>query len=103
MTRIGQILKWALILVALVSLALLAFRSYGSLNGPPLHRWHTFVPHELSADEIDSADWTRYLAQEDAVMASVRAEVSQKLEPGERVLPPILARRGVPGLELRQP
>jgi alpha-beta hydrolase superfamily lysophospholipase len=85
MTRIGRILKWALVLIAVVSVALLAFRSYGSLNGPPLHRWHTFVPHELSADEMDSADWTRYLAQEDETMASVRAEVSQKLSPDERV------------------
>src|SRR5215472_198596 len=85
MARIGRILKWALLSIAVVSLALLAFRTYGSLNGPPLHLWHTFVPHELSADQIDTADWTRYLAQEDETMASVRAEVTQKLPPGERV------------------
>jgi hypothetical protein len=85
MTRIGRILKWALLSIAVISVAMLAFRSYNSLNGPSLHLWHTFVPHELSADQIDKADWTRYLAQEDEIMASVRAEVSQKLPPGERV------------------
>src|SRR5499433_3638539 len=85
MTRIGRILKWALLSIGVVSVALLAFRSYRSLNGPALHLWHTFVPHELSADQIDMADWIRYLAQEDEIMASVRAEVSQKLPPGERV------------------
>jgi alpha-beta hydrolase superfamily lysophospholipase len=85
MTRIGRILKWVLVSIAVVSVALLAFRSYNSLNGPPLQLWHTFIPHELSADQIDSADWTRYLAQEDECMAGVRAEVSQKLPPGERV------------------
>ena len=30
MTRIGRILKWALVSIAVVSVALLAFRSYGS-------------------------------------------------------------------------
>src|SRR5215470_12764828 len=85
MRRIRRILKWALLSITVVSVVLLAFRSYRSLNGPALHLWHTFVPHELSADQIDMADWTRYLAQEDEIMASVRAEVSQKLPPGERV------------------
>jgi alpha-beta hydrolase superfamily lysophospholipase len=64
---------------------LLAWRSFRTLNGPALHPWHTFVPSELRADQLDLADWTRYLAHEDEVMASVRAEVSQKLAPDERV------------------
>lgn len=85
MIRIGRFLKWALLTVAVVSLALLAFRSYQSLNGPPLQPWHKFVPHELSADQIDKADWGGYLAHENQLMATVRAEVSQKLPPGERV------------------
>src|SRR5215472_13119614 len=85
MRRVGQILKWALLSIAVVGVALLAFRSYGSLNGPALHQWHTFVPRELSADQIDVTDWSRYLAHEDEIMASVRAEVSQKLPSDERV------------------
>jgi len=31
------------------------------------------------------ADWNRYLAQENEIMASVRAEVTEKLAPDERV------------------
>src|SRR5215831_7081760 len=85
MTRIGRFLKWVLLLLVVVGLAALAFRSYRAVSGPALQPWHSFVPHELSADQIDMADWTRYLAQEDEIMASVRAEVSQKLPPGERV------------------
>jgi hypothetical protein len=80
-----RILKWALALIAAVSVALLPIRSYGALSGPPLQPWHTFVPHELSAEQLDAADWNRFLAQEDEIMASVRAEVSRKLSPGERV------------------
>src|SRR6516164_2607752 len=85
MTRIGRFLKWALLSIVVVGVAALAFRSYRALNGPALQPWHTFVPHELSADQIDMANWTCYVAQEDECMASVRAEVSQKLPPGERV------------------
>jgi alpha-beta hydrolase superfamily lysophospholipase len=85
MTRIGRFLKWVLLLIVVVGVALLAFRSYRALSGPELQPWHRFVPHELRADQIDMADWTRYLAQEDEIMAGVRAEVSQKLPPGERV------------------
>ena len=47
--------------------------------------WHTFAPDELKADELDAADWTRYLAKEEEIMASVRSEVSQKLAPDARV------------------
>jgi alpha-beta hydrolase superfamily lysophospholipase len=85
MTRIGRFFKWALLSIVVVGVAALAFRSYRVLNGPALRPWHTFVPHELSTDQIDMTDWTRYLAQEDEIMASVRAEISQKLLPGERV------------------
>jgi alpha-beta hydrolase superfamily lysophospholipase len=85
MARIGRFLKWTLLTIAVISLAALALRSYRSLNGPPLQRWHTFVPHELTADQIDHSDWNQYLAHENEIMASVRAEVSQKLPPDQRI------------------
>jgi alpha-beta hydrolase superfamily lysophospholipase len=74
-----------LIAVVLVGVALLALRSYRALSGPPLQPWHTFVPAELHAAELDAADWSRYLKQEASIFDSVRAEVSQKLEPDARV------------------
>lgn len=78
-------LKWALVLIAVVGIALLGMRSFRALSGPTLRPWHTFVPHELSADQLDVADWARYLAQESEIMVNVRSEVSQKLTPGDRV------------------
>jgi hypothetical protein len=45
--------------VSLVTL--LAYRAYESQRGPPLQLWHTHVPHELTAAEIDKADWKSYL------------------------------------------
>lgn len=77
--------KWGLLLVFAILVVVLGVRAYRSLSGPPLHPWHTFVPVELKADELDAADWSRYLAQEDAIMASVRREVTQKLGPEDRV------------------
>jgi alpha-beta hydrolase superfamily lysophospholipase len=82
---IGKILKWLLVLILVVGATMLGVRAYRAMSGPPLQPWHTFVPTELRADQLDAADWARYLAQEDAIMASVRAEVSQKLPPDERV------------------
>ncbi|QKS27882.1 MAG: alpha/beta hydrolase [Candidatus Accumulibacter similis] len=82
---VGRILKWLLLLILVVSVALLALRSFRVLGGPPLQPWHTFVPTELSAEQLDAADWTRYLAQEDEILASVRGEVSQKLANDQRV------------------
>ena len=82
---LGKSIKWLLLLILVLAIALLSLRAYRSLGGPALKPWHTFVPVELTVDEMDAADWGRYLAQEDAIMASVRAEVSQKLPPDERV------------------
>ena len=82
---IGRIVRYTLVLVVVAGIALLALSSYRALGEPRLHVWHTFVPSELRAEQLDTADWTRYLVQEDAAIASVRAEVSQKLAPDERV------------------
>ena len=63
----------------------LALRVWDMQNGPPLGPWHTFVPEELDRDTVDRADWTRWVAAEDSLFASVRREVSGRLEPEEQV------------------
>jgi alpha-beta hydrolase superfamily lysophospholipase len=78
-------LGWITAFLAVAVLTLAAIRIYDTQRGPPLKIWHTYVPHELSAKEIDQADWTAYLAQEARIFADLRREVSQKLEPGERI------------------
>ena len=72
---IKKTLKWGLIGLVVAGVAMLAVRSYNSLGGPVLQPWHTFVPVELRAQELDGADWARYMAQEEAIFKSVRAEV----------------------------
>ena len=80
-----RILAWVLVTLLFVGAAGLGIRSYRALQGPPLQPWHTFVPTELHAAELDIADWSRYIAQEQGIFDSVRANVTQKLEPGARV------------------
>jgi alpha-beta hydrolase superfamily lysophospholipase len=43
------------------------------------------VPHELSAKEIETADWAEYLKTEAGIFDEVRGEVTRKLPPEERV------------------
>ncbi len=81
----GRTLKWLLLAIVLLVALGLGVRAYRSLSGPPLQPWHTFVPQELHADALDAADWSRYVAQEATLFDSVRANVSQRLEPDARV------------------
>ena len=78
-------MKWLMIATVAIAAVALGVRSYRALSGPPLQPWHTFVPHELRVDELDDSDWSRYLAQEQAIFESVRANVSQRLDPDARV------------------
>ncbi|EIK95703.1 hypothetical protein PMM47T1_14996 [Pseudomonas sp. M47T1] len=71
-------------LVVTVALAgLLTWRAVDSLQGPPLQPWHTFVPDELSAPQLDHADWQVWLAAENQAMAQVASQVTAKLDLGQ--------------------
>lgn len=98
-------IKRLTIVVVTVVFTLLAVRVYDTQRGPALEPWHTFVPHELSAAELDKADWQAYLAAENRVFDEVKANVTDKLSASERiplnryfdgspVYPPHLARTG---------
>lgn len=79
--------RWArrlLLLVAVVALTFLIGRIVQSEQGPPLEPWHTFVPDEPRAAEIDRLDWNGYLAAEARVFASVRKEVTERLDQRDR-------------------
>ncbi len=77
-------MRAALLLLGLVSV-ILALRIYDVQRGPPLGPWHTVVPDEMPRAVIDAADWRRWIAAEDSVMATVRREVTDALDPAEQV------------------
>src|SRR5262249_10055938 len=53
--KIMKTSKWVAILLAVAVLTLLGVRVYVVQRGPPLSVWHTYVPHELRASELDAA------------------------------------------------
>jgi alpha-beta hydrolase superfamily lysophospholipase len=83
--RTFRTLTLLLIVALVIAVVALSLRAYRSLSAPPLQPWHTFVPAELRAGDLDGADWVRYLAQEQAILDSVRANVTQRLDPEARV------------------
>lgn len=77
--------KWTAIIVLIFLVSLLGIRAWDSQRGDPLAVWQTYIPHELTAAEIDATDWAGYLAAEQRVFDEVKTQVSDKLEPSERV------------------
>jgi alpha-beta hydrolase superfamily lysophospholipase len=84
-SRIWRLLRRAAILVAVGLVMFLGIRVWDSQRGLPLEPWHTFVPVELTADELDRADWNHYLVAEQRIFTELRTEVTQKLGAAERV------------------
>ncbi|MFD4838669.1 alpha/beta hydrolase [Achromobacter sp. NPDC058515] len=82
-------LKTAAKVVALGALlivgTLIGVRLYDIQQGPPLASWHTYVPEELNAEQLDRSSWQDYIAHEDALLALVRQNVGDKLEPQDKV------------------
>src|SRR4051794_5140733 len=83
--KIFKLAKRVSVLLVIAVITLLALRVYDVQRGPPLALWHTFVPHELRAKELDAADWGQYLAEEAKLFESLQKEVTQKLDPDDRV------------------
>jgi alpha-beta hydrolase superfamily lysophospholipase len=84
-SRMFRVTRFLLLLLVAAGIGFLGFRVYQTHRGLPLARWHTYVPHELTAKELDAADWNRYLAEEARIFEGLRVEVTQKLPPDERV------------------
>lgn len=71
--------------LALVIVTVLGVRIYDSQRGLPLEFWHTFVPEELNAAELDASGWQQYLTHENALFDELRREVTQKLPAEDRI------------------
>lgn len=74
-----RVLFGTMILIALF----LIIRIWQLEKGPDLHRWHTWVPDEMSAEQIDKTSFKEYLAAEDVLFQEVKKNVTDKLTPEE--------------------
>src|SRR5262245_57088270 len=76
------ILRHATRVIVILILALfvgLGIRAFTAHRGLPLEPWHTYVPPDMNAAQIDHADWTQFIAAEDPRFRDVRAHVMQPL------------------------
>src|SRR5260370_14322931 len=83
--RLFRLCRRVVVLLIVVAATLLVARAWDSQRGPDLERWHTYVPHDMHAADIDKADWASYLKAEEAVFRGVRTEVTDKLDAEARV------------------
>lgn len=83
--KLFKFLKRALVLIAVVAATLLGVRAYDAQRGPGLEPWHTHVPHELRAADLDKTDWAAYLKAEEAIFRTLKVEVVDKLDAESRV------------------
>ncbi|HEU5094812.1 MAG TPA: alpha/beta hydrolase [Reyranella sp.] len=83
--RVLRFFRRVLVLLVVAVIAVMAVRVWSSQRGPPLDPWHTYVPPDLHAAEIDEADWASYLEHEDEIFHDVRREVVDKIGESARV------------------
>jgi alpha-beta hydrolase superfamily lysophospholipase len=87
MTR-AWALRWVkrlALFVLLAFLCIVAVRLYDAQRKAPLSLWHTWVPEEMHADELDHATWDEYITHENGLFDAVKKNVSDKLPEDERV------------------
>jgi len=77
--------KRAAFTIALVLITIAAVRIFDAQRMPPLGPWHTWVPNEMHARELDKATWADYIAHENGLFDAVKKNVTDKLTPSERV------------------
>jgi alpha-beta hydrolase superfamily lysophospholipase len=80
-----KLLKWTVVLLVVAVAGLLGVRAWQVERGPPLAVWHTYSPNELRAEQLATLEWSDYIKAENAIFDDVRANVTDKLEPEDRV------------------
>ena len=73
------------ILAVVVVVTLFVGRVVETQRGPPLRVWHTYVPEELSVDEMERTDWAGYVKAEAALFERLGAELKSGLEDEDRI------------------
>lgn len=77
--------KIVALLVCAVVATIFVVRAVDSQRGPPLEAWHTYHPPEMDRAALATADLAAYLAAEDKAFAGVKAHVTDKVDPEDRV------------------
>ena len=71
--------------IAIVIATILFVRAFDAWRSPPLKLWHTQVPHELDAGDIDAANWDTWMVAENAAFAEMQRDVIDALPAEDRI------------------
>src|SRR3954466_4719548 len=82
-TALRFLRRTGLIVVAAFLIFVIA-RVVQTERGPELEPWHTFIPLEPHADQLDHMDWADWMAAEASAFDAVRSEVTERLEDKDR-------------------
>ncbi|MEX3634613.1 alpha/beta hydrolase [Paraburkholderia sp. BR14320] len=80
-----KVIKIGALVAILLAMVALGLRAWYSQRRPELSVWHTYVPREMSVEDIDAGDWRAYMKTEARIFEDVRVNVVEKLKPSERV------------------
>ena len=80
-----KVIKISVLVLVLLIIAALGLRAWYSKRGPELAVWHTYVPREMTIEEMNTGDWNDYLKAESRIFEDMRVNVVEKLSPEERV------------------
>jgi alpha-beta hydrolase superfamily lysophospholipase len=80
-----KVIKISALILVLLIIAALGMRAWYAQRAPDLSVWHTYVPREMTIEEMDAGDWNAYMKAEARIFNDVRVNVVEKLKPAERV------------------
>lgn len=80
--KVIKIGAWVAVLLVILAFGL---RAWYSQRSPDLAVWHTYVPREMTVEEMDAGDWNAYMNAEARIFEAVRVNVVEKLKPAERI------------------
>src|SRR5512137_1857298 len=82
------LVRWAkrgAVLAAVVVVTLFVGRIVETQRGPALRVWHTYVPEEMTVEEMEKGDWAGYVKAEAALFDRLATTLKQELEPEDRI------------------
>ncbi|MCP3707738.1 alpha/beta hydrolase [Paraburkholderia sp. CNPSo 3274] len=80
--KVIKIGAWVAVLLVILAFGL---RGWYSQRSPDLAVWHTYVPREMTVEEMDAGDWNAYMDAEARIFEAVRVNVVEQLKPSERI------------------
>lgn len=81
---LASLIRHVALTLLVVLIVFLGVRVYQTESGPDLHLWHTWTGSEMSANALDKATFSQYLAREEMLFSHLKTGVTDKLKADEQ-------------------